>query len=137
MGTIGSRWKLFFGGSCSRIIGSGAGIVIEDPVDKRESYFKDLGFNLTCNEFEYAALIAELEIAHGKQITNIEVLGDSKLIYKQVAGDWEVKLERLSPYHQVAKDLTRQFRELEIRHIPRSMNQQADNLSKLLHKDRT
>jgi ribonuclease HI len=106
METTGSnKWKLFFDGSCSRTIGSGAGIVLEDPVGKRECYFKDLGFNLTCNELEYVALIAGLEIARGKQVTSIKVLGESKLICKQVEGDWEVKSERLYSYHQVAKSL--------------------------------
>jgi ribonuclease HI len=133
--TSSNKWKLFFDGSCSRTIGSGAGIVLEDPIGKKECYFKDLGFNLTCNELEYAALIAGLEKVRGKQIMSLEVLGDSKLICKQVAGDWEVKYERLYPYHQVAISLAKQFAKLEIKHIPRIMNQQADSLSKLLHKD--
>jgi ribonuclease HI len=85
--TSNNKWKLFFDGSCSRAIGSGAGIVLEDPIGKREFYFKDLGFNLTCNKSKYVALIAGLEIARGKQIMSLEVLGDSKLTCKQVAGD--------------------------------------------------
>ena len=138
METTGSnRWRSFFDTSCSRSIGSGAGILLKDPLGRRECYFKDLGFNLTCNELEYAALIAGLEIAQGKQITSLEVLADSKLICKQVVRDSEVKSERLYPYHQVTKSLTKQFAELGIKHIPRIMNQQADILSKLLHRDST
>lgn len=125
-----NEWKLYFDGSCSKDTGSGAGIVLEDKTGIRDRYHKDLGKNLTCNQSEYAALITGLEIARGKGITHLSVAGDSQLVCKQVSGDWQVKSEKLVPYHQVVENLKSQFESVSITHIPRDQNREADELSK-------
>jgi ribonuclease HI len=125
------EWKLFFDGSCSKTSRLGAGIVIENPTGQQESYFKDLRLELICNQSEYAALITGLEIARGQQIEHLKVLGDSKLVCKQVTGDWEVKSDRLAPYHEKAVDITKSFKKLQINHIPREQNYLANDLSRL------
>lgn len=128
------EWKLYFDGSCSKESGSGAGVILEDSAGKQDKYHKDLGRDLTCNQSEYAALITGLEIAKGKGITRLTVSGDSQLVCKQVAGDWQVKSGNLIPYHQTVETLKSQFESVNISHIPRSQNTMADELSKFCRR---
>lgn len=111
-------------------------MVLEDGIGNRNRYHKDLGNNLTCNQSEYAALITGLEIARGKGATRIAIAGDSQLVCKQVAGDWQVKSENLIPYHQTVETLKTQFKSVSIKHIPRKENTEADELSKVRNQRR-
>jgi ribonuclease HI len=119
------EWKLYFDGFCSKELGSGARLVLEDSTGKRDKYHKDLGRDLTCNQSEYAALFTRLEIAKGKGITRLSVAGDSQLVCKQVVGDWRVKSKNLLPYHQTIETLKSQFECVIIAHIPRGQNTDA------------
>jgi ribonuclease HI len=75
-------WKLFFDGSCAKDQKEGAGIILKDPQGKKNCYHKSLDKNLTCNQAEYAALVAGLEIAKEKGATHLDIKGDSKLVCK-------------------------------------------------------
>ena len=130
-----NSWTLYFDGSSSSKNNAGAGIVLEAETGKHERYHKDLGPNLTCNKAKYATLIAGLEIAKGKQVNDLKVAGDSKLVYKQVAGEWQVKSEKLQPLHQAVEELKSDFSSISFTHIPRHQNQLADELSRL-HRGR-
>jgi len=98
---------------------------------EREKYYKELGPNLTCNQAEYAALIFGLEIAKGKQINDLKVVGDSKLVCMQVAWEWQVKSKRLQPLYQVVEELKSNFNCISFSHIPCQQNHEADELSRL------
>ena len=119
-------WKLNFDGSCSKTLGSGAGVILEGPTGRRETYHQFLGKGLTCNQSEYAALITGMEIARKKNITRITALGDSKLICEQVSGNWEVKSTNLIPYFEAVNNLKVGFEFFEIVHIPREENHSAN-----------
>jgi len=123
-------WKLNFVGFCSKQEGSGAGVVLKNPDGVKEIYHRDLGKGLICNQSEYAALITGLEIAKERKIQHILVKGDSKLICNQVSGNWEVKSEKLRPFYQAVKELSREFKTMEISHIPREENYEADAAAK-------
>lgn len=83
-----------------------------------------------CNQVEYAALIATLNIAKEKKVRCVQVRGDSKLVCNQVAGNWEVKSEKLQSLYQTVKDLTREFQCVEMIHVPREQNFEADGAAK-------
>ena len=126
-----NSWTLYFDGSSSTKDNAGAGIVLETKTGKRERYHKDLGPGLTCNQAEYAALISGLEIAKGKQINDLKVVGDSRLVCMQAAGEWQVKSEKLQPLNQAVEELKSSFNSISFSHIPRHQNKEADELSRL------
>jgi ribonuclease HI len=82
----------------------------------------------TCNEAEYHALIRGLEVASEKGYTEVEARGDSQLIVRQVTGDWQTKEPRLRELRDHVREVTEEFEQFEIRHIPREENREADAL---------
>uniref|UniRef100_A0A803NB56 RNase H type-1 domain-containing protein n=1 Tax=Chenopodium quinoa TaxID=63459 RepID=A0A803NB56_CHEQI len=64
-------------------------------------------------------------------IKSVQVCSDSQLIVGQMMKEFEVKEENMKAYFEKAEGLTRSFDKFEIRHIPRSENQQADALARL------
>jgi ribonuclease HI len=83
----------------------------------------------TNNVAEYMGLILGLKRAKAMGIKELEVLADSELMVKQLAGDYAVKADHLKPLHDEAKSLLRGFSWVEVRHIPREENAQADAMS--------
>ncbi|MGC3997823.1 MAG: ribonuclease HI family protein [Anaeromyxobacter sp.] len=83
----------------------------------------------TNNVAEYMGLILGLKRAKAMGIKELEVLSDSELLVKQLAGDYAVKAEHLVPLHQEAQQLIQAFQWIQVRHIPREENAQADAMS--------
>ena len=108
---------------------AGAGAVIVSPdghiVAKVGKFLGDS----TNNVAEYMGLILGLKRAKAMGIKELEVLADSELMVKQLAGDYAVKADHLKPLHDEAKSLLRGFSWVEVRHIPREENAQADAMS--------
>jgi ribonuclease HI len=71
-----------------------------------------------------------LEIAKKKGASHLEIKGDSKLVCKQVDGDWKVRADNLKPYHIVVEKLRSQFVSTSIGHIPKCENSGADRMSR-------
>jgi probable phosphoglycerate mutase len=67
------------------------------------------------------ALIAELSSAQSdpEQVA-LEIRGDSKLVLKQLAGEWKVKNAVLRKLHSQAQSLLNQFGEVRLVHQARS-----------------
>ena len=84
----------------------------------------------TNNEAEYQAVISLLQFAVQHKIENLAVFGDSKLVIKQILGEWKVKAENLKPYVREAQKLTAQIPNIAMEWIPREQNTYADKLSK-------
>ena len=84
----------------------------------------------TNNEAEYQAVISLLQFAVQNKIQNIAVFGDSKLVIKQILGEWKVKAENLKPYVREAQQLKAKIPNIVISWIPREQNTYADRLSK-------
>jgi ribonuclease HI len=95
-----------------------------DVLDER---FELLG-NATNNVAEYRALLLGLRCARELGADEVEVIGDSELIAKQVQGVYKVKHEAMRPLHRQALEALREFRDWSIRTVPRSENEQADAL---------
>ena len=74
-------------------------------------------------------LITGLQCARSLGVNNIVVQGDSKLILKQVEGEWQVKSPNLKEYHNRAVAITKEFQSFETSHIRRERNARADELA--------
>ncbi|RVW18052.1 Retrovirus-related Pol polyprotein from transposon 17.6 [Vitis vinifera] len=79
--------------------------------------------------FDGAANHSETALELG--ITQMDVLGDSNLVLRQVQGDWKTRDAKLKPYHAYLELLIEKFEELKYIHLPRAHNQFADALATL------
>jgi ribonuclease HI len=82
----------------------------------------------TNNVAEYRALLLGLQCARELGASDVDVVGDSELIAKQVQGTYKVKHDAMRPLHRQALDELRQFDRWSIRTVPRAQNAQADTL---------
>ena len=82
----------------------------------------------TNNVAEYRALLLGLERARELGVTDVEVIGDSELIAKQVRGIYKVKHEAMKPLHREALAALKGFERWSIRTVPRAQNAHADAL---------
>lgn len=82
----------------------------------------------TNNVAEYRALIFGIERAAQLGATELELVGDSELIVKQVRGEYRVKDAGLKPLHSAAQRALGNFSEWTIRHVKRERNAEADAL---------
>ncbi|XP_012852524.1 PREDICTED: uncharacterized protein LOC105972129 [Erythranthe guttata] len=123
-------WEMFFDGA-SRSDGSGARVVFVSPEKQVLTYSVVLGELCSNNVVEYQALIIGLEMALEMNITEIEIYGDSKLIFNQLLKVYEVRKEELIPLCQHTSDLVAKFEKVVLNHIPRKDNRKADALANL------
>ncbi|KAI5342331.1 hypothetical protein L3X38_010206 [Prunus dulcis] len=121
-------WKLYFDGSKTDLA-SWAGIVLEDPLRIKHCYSFQLDFQCTNNKAEYEALIIGLEILVKLGIQYVEILGDSMLILRQIAGEY--KCLSLAIYLVAARNLLVEFREATWEHIPREENFAANKMAQI------
>jgi ribonuclease HI len=82
----------------------------------------------TNNVAEYRALLLGLQRARELGATEVEIVGDSELIAKQVQGAYKVKHEAMRPLHRDAMAALRSFERWSIRTVPRARNARADAL---------
>ena len=82
----------------------------------------------TNNVAEYKALIAGLQAAQRFSPSVVHVRADSKLVIEQLAGRWKVKQPHLKPLHAQARALLDGFERVDLAHVPREENTEADAL---------
>ncbi|KAI5323271.1 hypothetical protein L3X38_032343 [Prunus dulcis] len=122
--------KMYFDGSKTNLA-SGAGIVLEDPLGIRHCYSLQLDFQCTNNREEYEALIIGLEILVELGIQFVEILGDSMLVLKQIAGEYKCLSPSLAVYLVAARNLLAEFREATWEYIPREENLTANEMAQI------
>jgi ribonuclease HI len=83
----------------------------------------------TNNVAEYKALVAGLELALAKGITDIEIFMDSELVVSQIKGEWKIKKDTLRPLAVQARSLMNKFDSFSISHVRREANADADKLA--------
>jgi len=83
----------------------------------------------TNNQAEYAALIAALEAATDYGFAELVIKGDSQLIVKQVRGEWDANDPTLREKRVRVRELLRRFEEWSLDHVPREINDRADELA--------
>jgi ribonuclease HI len=82
----------------------------------------------TNNVAEYKALLLGLESARELGASEVEVVGDSELIAKQVQGLYKVKHPAMRPLYLEAMAALEEFEKWSIRTVPRAQNADADAL---------
>ncbi len=82
----------------------------------------------TNNVAEYRALLLGLRHARELGAAEVEVVGDSELIAKQVQGVYKVKHAAMRPLHAEAMGALAGFERWSIRTVPRARNAEADAL---------
>jgi ribonuclease HI len=105
-----------------------AACVVSSPDGEVLSERSQLLGTATNNVAEYRALLLGLECARELGASEVDVVGDSELIAKQVQGAYKVRHESMRPLHSQALKALRQFERWSIRMVPRAQNAQADAL---------
>ena len=123
-------WKLFID-RAANAQGSGAGLILTSPEGIDIEYVLRFGFRASNNEVEYKAVIVGLNLAYSMEIDQLEVWSDSQLVVKQIEDTYKAKGEKMILYLKKVQELLRKFVLVQVRHIPRAENSQADALEKL------
>ena len=92
-----------------------------------ESRGEEIG-TATNNVAEYRALLKGIELAAAHGATELELIGDSELVVRQVEGRYKVKHADMKVLHAEAKKALAGFDSWSIRHVRRAENADADRL---------
>ena len=105
-----------------------AASVVSSPAgDVLDEHAQLLG-KVTNNVAEYRALLLGLERVKELGASEVEVIGDSELIAKQIQGLYKVKHPSMRPLYLQAMDAFKAFDQWSIRTVPRAQNAEADAL---------
>ena len=83
----------------------------------------------TNNKAEYEALIQAITVAAEYGFDTVQIRGDSQLVVKQVRGEWDTNDPDLREYRIDVHEILRNFEEWTIEHVPREINERADELA--------
>ncbi|MCO5560510.1 hypothetical protein L7F22_014125 [Adiantum nelumboides] len=99
--------------------------------EKKEVLKKGIQLHLahSNNEAEYATLKAGLEECKSMGIKRLMVKRDALLIVRQVQGTWACKNSKLLQWLHEVKLLMKDFEAIQIQHISRQHNKEADNMA--------
>ena len=129
-----SGWCMYFDGATNHSR-YGISVLLVSPQGDHIPIFVRLTFfyyhPTTNNIVEYEACILSLETTLELGITQMDVLGDSNLVFKQVWGDWKIREAKLKPCHAYLELLIKIFEEFKYMHLPRAQNQLVDVLATL------
>jgi ribonuclease HI len=104
------------------------GVVVSEPAGKVIDEVAERIGVATNNVAEYRALLRGLERAAALQATEVELVGDSELIARQLTGRYKVKHPAMRQLYLEAIAALRGFHDWEIRTVPRAQNAHADAL---------
>ncbi len=108
---------------------AGIGVVLEAPDGSLLAQVARSIGEATNNVAEYRAVITGLETALEHGVTELEVQVDSELVVSQLKGQWKIKNDRLRGLAARAEILMRKFDKIELIHVPRELNADADKLA--------
>lgn len=139
--SIGPHWEMYFDGASRTLPAingdpprrkAGDRVVFVTPA-KGVVYhsFSILKPDCSNKEAEYEALIFGLITALDMGIFYLYAYGDSQLVIRQIQGIYEVRKPELVPYHALVLKLMERFAFIEVHHVPRRRNAEADALAKL------
>ena len=89
-----------------------------DPPTRLATVSERIGV-ATNNVAEYRALVAA---------RRIRVRADSQLLIRQLEGRYRVKQAHLRPYYERARELLSEYHDVDLGHVPREQNTEADAL---------
>ncbi|HEX5989159.1 MAG TPA: ribonuclease HI family protein [Solirubrobacterales bacterium] len=102
------------------VVRDGDGAVLEELGEK-------IG-EATNNVAEYRALLKGIELAAAHGAGDLELIGDSQLVVRQVEGRYKVKNAGMKELHAQVKKALAGFDSWSIRHVRRAENADADRL---------
>jgi ribonuclease HI len=125
---------MFIDGACKGNPGAAAiGVVIKEDGKTIREISEAIG-EATNNIAEYSALICALEQAQKLKASHLKIFTDSELLAKQITGHYQIKNEKLLLLYQQATNLAQGFKQIDVQHIPREENKDADRLASLAIK---
>jgi len=125
----GGRVHVYFDGASRGNPGPAAvGYVLVDDSGIVAEGGRTIG-TATNNQAEYEALLAALEVATEYGFDEARVRGDSELIVKQIRGEWNTNDPELREKRVRARELLMGFDDWQIEHVPREINDRADELA--------
>lgn len=104
------------------------GVVLSSPDGRVLDEVSERIGEATNNVAEYRAVLLGLERARALGADEVEVIGDSELIARQLSGAYKVKHPAMRPLYDQAMDALREFERWRIRTVPRARNARADAL---------
>ena len=104
-----------------------AAVVVSPDGEVLEERSETIG-KATNNVAEYRALLLGIERARKLGATEVELVGDSELIVRQVRGEYRVKDAGLQPLYAEVRKALEGFERWSIRNVPREENEAADAL---------
>jgi ribonuclease HI len=104
-----------------------ASVVATPQGEVVEEHAEPIG-SATNNVAEYRALLLGIERARALGASEVELVGDSELIVRQVRGEYRVKDAGLRELHARVREALAELEHWSIRHVPREENAQADRL---------
>ena len=123
---------MYFDGSVMKT-GAGAGLLFISPLGEHMRYVIRLHFPTSNNMAEYEALLIGLRIAIELGIRRLDVRGDSQLITDQVMKEASYHNDKMEAYCNAVHRLEDRFDGLELNHIARKYNEEADQLAKIAY----
>ena len=98
-----------------------------DPPTRLATVSERIGV-ATNNVAEYRALVAALEAARQFPAQRMRLRLDSQLLVRQLEGSYRVKQPHLRPYFEHSKALLSEYEDVDIAHVRREENTEADAL---------
>ncbi len=104
------------------------GVVVSSPDGEPIDEMAETIGEATNNVAEYRALLRGLERARALGATEVDIIGDSELVARQLTGAYKVKHPSMRPLYEQANAALREFERWRIRTVPRVENARADAL---------
>jgi ribonuclease HI len=124
-------WTLYFDGSVMKT-GADAGLLFISPLEEHMRYAVRLHFPASNNMAEYEALLCGLRIAIDMGIKRLDIRGDSQLMIDQVMKNASCHDDEMEAYCNAVRALENKFYGIELNHVPRRYNEEADELAKIV-----
>jgi len=122
---------MYFDGSVMKT-GAGAGLLFISPLGNHMRYVIRMHFPVSNNMAEYEVLLNGLRIAIELGIKHLDICGDSQLVIDQVMKESRCHDPKMEAYCNAVHCLEDKFDGLELNHVPRKYNKDADELAKIV-----
>jgi ribonuclease HI len=126
-------WVMHFDGAFN-LPGVGAGAVLTSPSGDKLFYAIQLYFKpkhkVSNNIAKYEGLLAGLRAVNALGIKRLIIKGDSQLVVNFSNKSYTPKDEHMAAYLEELQKMEKRFQGLELKHIPREENVEADEIAK-------
>ncbi len=110
---------------------AGIGIIVfdKDNLEKPLAQISQYIGITTNNVAEYEALIHALKWLSDNQFLNAEIYLDSELVYKQLMGNYRIKMPHIKNLVDRVRKLLNKFEKIDLKMAPREKNRLANQLA--------